>query len=525
MSHFKTYGGSGFEIIKDMQVSPDGDVFLTGGYQNTWATESSISNALGDGDAFLAKYNSSGDLVWVKSGGSTFSEPNVISEFGTTSVYSENNKSIYSAGTFQSLATFGHEKINSLGETDVFITNYSTNGELMWIKHLGGIGNDQVNDMSIDRSGNIYLVGSFEDNLVYDGINISSITSGSAGFVIQLKSNGEFGWLTSFRGKSINSIDKVLIERDAILINGYFSRELIIGKETLKTKHLSNEFLARLSLDGVVDWTTQLTSSEYIDIKDFSTTGTNIIFTGGFSGELQTPFRTEVSLGGVDIIAGSVDISNGEINQLIYSGSEKNETGVFIEFVDGQIVIGGQFEYKFTFMANEIMGDNDIFLGLLTSNWDMVDARSFGGPNLDIIQSAFAIGNRVYVSGDFFGEIYANNESFFSSGQTDFFISSWEIPERPIPAKSEEFIVYPNPSNGLFNLEVSLNQFNEEELSQMIIYSISGRKIHEEILPNTNPISLNLTHLSSGTYLIQLKTKSHEFSQKLIIHKDVSIRN
>ena len=58
--------------------------------------------------------------------------------------------------------------------------------------------------------------------------------------------------------------------------------------------------------------------------------------------------------------------------------------------------------------------------------------------------------------------------------------------------------IFPNPSNGLFHLD------NKYEGELIKVYDISGKKIHKE---KFNGISLNLNHLQSGPYFVELKTK------------------
>ena len=58
--------------------------------------------------------------------------------------------------------------------------------------------------------------------------------------------------------------------------------------------------------------------------------------------------------------------------------------------------------------------------------------------------------------------------------------------------------IFPNPSNGLFHLD------NKYEGELIKVYDISGKKIHKE---KFNGISLDLNHLQSGPYFVELKRK------------------
>ena len=80
-----------------------------------------------------------------------------------------------------------------------------------------------------------------------------------------------------------------------------------------------------------------------------------------------------------------------------------------------------------------------------------------------------------------------------------------------------EFLVYPNPNNGEFNLEI------ETKNSTDIVVSISntlGQEVYNESLQSVVTLtkSLNLSHLEKGIYNIILSDKiGRTQTQKIII--------
>lgn len=76
--------------------------------------------------------------------------------------------------------------------------------------------------------------------------------------------------------------------------------------------------------------------------------------------------------------------------------------------------------------------------------------------------------------------------------------------------------VYPNPSNGLFRVEFFMPNTQKSELS---IYDLTGKKIKEipvEPSIGLKTISLDISQLSSGTYLLKLKNNQSLVEKKLI---------
>ncbi|MFV0572998.1 MAG: T9SS type A sorting domain-containing protein [Xanthomarina gelatinilytica] len=82
------------------------------------------------------------------------------------------------------------------------------------------------------------------------------------------------------------------------------------------------------------------------------------------------------------------------------------------------------------------------------------------------------------------------------------------------------FKVYPNPStNGIVNLAYDDNRLNSNNNS-VSVYSITGIKVFETKLNTNNAFynkSLDLSNLSSGTYLLQFNSGSYTTTKKLIL--------
>ena len=81
---------------------------------------------------------------------------------------------------------------------------------------------------------------------------------------------------------------------------------------------------------------------------------------------------------------------------------------------------------------------------------------------------------------------------------------------------SKQFNVYPNPSNGLFNLEI--NDIYSDDFSIKVV-NVLGElvyKSNQEInILNTNKI--DLSHLKKGVYMIELNSSTYIQSQQIII--------
>lgn len=73
-------------------------------------------------------------------------------------------------------------------------------------------------------------------------------------------------------------------------------------------------------------------------------------------------------------------------------------------------------------------------------------------------------------------------------------------------------VIYPNPSGG----EINIIAPAEFENAQLDIYSIQGDLIFQSVITGSK-LNLDLTHLSSGIYMLSLKTDEHVLTHRLTI--------
>lgn len=77
----------------------------------------------------------------------------------------------------------------------------------------------------------------------------------------------------------------------------------------------------------------------------------------------------------------------------------------------------------------------------------------------------------------------------------------------------EIFNIYPNPTNSLINISVT----NEVKNATTSIYNINGREVYAKKEDLNGTISIDVSNLSSGIYILKIHNKEVSFSQKLIV--------
>ena len=215
--------GSGHESVIDAISDKNGNVYLTGEFYSSNFTIGSFSLAkIGLVDFFIAKYNSSGNVVWANSVGAANNYSSGIS------ITSDNAGNIFVTGTFSSATiTFGTTTITNSkeGSDDIFIVKYDSNGNVVWAKGAGGTDNEVCYDISTDASGNIYAIGYFESTSFNIGsiVLTSDIYADEDAFIAKYDKNGNEIWAKSISGNSHDIGTNIKIDANGnVLIAGHF---------------------------------------------------------------------------------------------------------------------------------------------------------------------------------------------------------------------------------------------------------------------------------------------------------------
>lgn len=162
-------GGDGNEFPTSVRFDSADNLYLTGYSDQLTDLDPGLGELLltpvGGDDSFLAKYNSSGELIW----GQTFGGPG--SDYAFSSTFNSQNE-IYLIGAFQNTVDFdpgtGVFELTSNGSSDIFVASFDTNGNFLDAGNMGADSSDFGYNIIIDQDDNMYLSGSFSNTVDLD---------------------------------------------------------------------------------------------------------------------------------------------------------------------------------------------------------------------------------------------------------------------------------------------------------------------------------------------------------------------
>jgi hypothetical protein len=251
------------------------------------ATSGSLEGSnKGDYDALLVKYDTEGNVKWVRQWGSTEFEM-------ATSVAVAPDGSIYVAGF-----TYGHLDGNTnAGEFtgDAFVTRYHPEGNRLWTRLLGTNRHDQAEALTVGPDGTLYVVGSTEGRM--DGV--TQLGDADA-FLVALKDDGSVLWRSQFGSSRYDFAVGVAADT---LGRVYVAGVVGASIDGNPQPGLDDIFLTQRNPGGSKNWT-HTYGTEHVDSAGglFRDSAGNLYLTGGTLGALGT-----ASSGGQDVILLKLD--------------------------------------------------------------------------------------------------------------------------------------------------------------------------------------------------------------------------
>ena len=230
----KRAGGTGFTTATGADIAVDGfgNCYVTGWFSETVSFNGTSLTFAGGNDIFVAKYNSSGDFLWVKQAGGTGNDIGwgiAVDASGNSYVTglfagpTGGLRKSYVTNSFTSgTANFDGTILTSAGKDDIFVAKYDASGSFQWVKQAGGISNDGGNGIVIDGSGNSYVTGYFTDTANFSGISLTSAGETDI-FVVKYNSSGAVQWTKRAGGTDYDKGYGVAIDGTLkSYVTGYF---------------------------------------------------------------------------------------------------------------------------------------------------------------------------------------------------------------------------------------------------------------------------------------------------------------
>jgi hypothetical protein len=249
----KSAGGDAAEYAQSITTDSNNDIIIAGGYYNMFAigNDTLINSSNNSFNVFIAKYNSSGNVLWAKSatGSNNDYANSIVTDF--------NNNIIITGGYFSPSFTLDSITLTKVGKCDIFIAKYDASGKILWAKTVGNTNDDESMSVAVDNTGNYTIAGYFISAFIYfETIKLTNLNMLAKDiFIAKYDSYGNVLWAKSAGGNNDDYANSIAIDANGntIITGGFNSPSILFGNMTITNANTSfpDIYIAKLASSNV----------------------------------------------------------------------------------------------------------------------------------------------------------------------------------------------------------------------------------------------------------------------------------
>ncbi len=303
-----TINGTAAKVANDLVVDAANNIFVTGYYSDSLMLGDTVLAAQAAEDAFLAQYDSEGNLLWGSTYGSTgIIRPQVIDL--------SPEGALILAGNLTGSITLGADNLNSVStDFDMFIAAFTSSGEPLWGRIGTGVFDNLATSLAIDEAGHIFVGGHLTGVLLIEGLELLTPGFEDNLFLLKMDSEGNLLWGRALANDEFNdssfSFD-IALNGTQVLMIGHYVGELIIDDLSLETQSALEGYIAFFNTEnGLVEKLAGIRGSMQTSSTEIEVDELGQVYVGGIY--LGTAFFGNISLesaGNTDFFVARADMT------------------------------------------------------------------------------------------------------------------------------------------------------------------------------------------------------------------------
>lgn len=350
---------NGFESVNTILADASGNLFVGGGIESQVQFGPNLSANTGK-SFYVAAFDTLGQNQWIFTADSNFS--NAQAEI---TAIAEQGANIIVGGFFNDSLKIGNTKYTSLPLTKTpIIVSLTKTGSVNWVKILSVGASSNLNDLTTDANGNIYVGGNFRNSIQVDNQTLNA--SGKTDiFLLKLNANGSLVRLIRYGSTEHETINTLAVHQGNLVVGGAYRLNLTMSGLTISSALNTSAFYA------IGDTTFTFTSLQKIggsttdEIKAVDISVNNKIAVGGVVGEnpiIKGAAIVNFKQTGFILL---VDLNNNLIKRRVFDVNSNQEV-THTKFIDNeQLTVCGNFIGTTTFEPYgqlSTRGKKDIFI-------------------------------------------------------------------------------------------------------------------------------------------------------------------
>lgn len=307
----RTIGGTSAQSGNASVVDGSGNIYVGGYFMGSMTVGGTTLTSAGDLDGFVAKYNSSGVLQWIRQIGSTTGDT-------IDGIAVDSGGGVIAVGRFTGTINPGGGALVSSGGSDILVVKYSASGGHTWSRRYGGTYNDVASAVAVDGTGNVYFTGYFAGTIDFGGgpITVPFISDLDV-YLTKLSTTGAYVWAKGFsnNGNEIGYGVAASSTGDVVMVGAFNSRVNFGGGNIQANDVEEDGFVAKFSTAGVHQW-----SKRFGDVMDDTARAVDIDGSGNVA--VTGEVRGSVNFGG-STLTGSLVYTDAFVASYSSSGTHR----------------------------------------------------------------------------------------------------------------------------------------------------------------------------------------------------------
>ncbi len=363
-------GGPRSDRAYGIATNDSGFIFVTGTYSgNVTFGQFSLAGNDTTQDIFVAKLDSIGNFVWVKS----FGGPDNDLAF---SIATDKSGNVVIVGQFKGTSQFGTQSLSSkidpttnLFSYDIFILKLDAVGDVAWVKQGLASYDDRATSITISETNQIYVIGQFSDSITFDTAHNYVVSN--AGFILKLNETGQEQWFKAFFGSQLSPRSIFNFQKRLGIAGDYSGIFNYDGQTVLNLNGPKNYnyFILLVDSDGVLNQSKGAGSDHPLSLLTANASNDSIYVAGIFRCTM-TDFSFSYGTGIFNSV-GFRDIFVAGYNQILERNWERQIGGPDDDYVSSiaisknfNTIIAGSFQTNFnapsgnSFLANAVTYDS-----------------------------------------------------------------------------------------------------------------------------------------------------------------------
>ena len=542
----KSYGSDIFDIGYDIHNDGAGNTYVCGVFNNT-ITFNTIAGDVtytsnGLTDIFISKYNSVGNIVWVKRVGGTNND-------NAYAIKTDAFGNILIGGRFIGTVDFdpGAGVVEHFsGVNSPFLLKLNADGNFIWVT-IQSSASGRVESLVVDASNNIFITGEFRGSFGYNPgngtfVTITSSNSGQSENAYLGKINGATG-ATIYYKAFLSTTNPGGGKAESVITdssgNVYITGSLFgtvdfnpnSGETLLTSNGDSDIFVAKLSNAGNLIWAKSTGGTLYDIAKNMAIDANgNLLVSGGFRGTTDLDPSAAIfpltSAGNIDAFVLQLD-NNGNFMWANGFGANGTDVGESVAVdADNNVYTTGTFAGTVSFNTSQGVfqltgpGNIDIFIYKQDAFGNFIAAHAIGGGSSDVPEAIMInAASEIFLTGSFSTtadfDPSATTTNLISNGSRDIFVAKYNGVVLSTPAfisEDNQTMLYPNPTSNVVQIQ------SAQIIKSAALFDLQGKLLFSKKNINNTTTQFDLkNNLQDGVYIIEIEFMDDSKTYKRLI--------